>query len=178
MIKYFHSIIFDKPKSPLATFEYEQILIDSLVEKIEKKVDMKLIIEYHGHIYGPCIRNILSDNNLKEINVYIPPEYIFSYIEELKNLEYTYNPNSSFATETYYMSNKDKYSVSLIENMYEFKPDFDIDILMYDGYVLSNIDNYNIPITQTYQNIKNKIAKVISTSYDYSLKEEGYNIIL
>jgi len=177
MIRYFHSIIFDKPTKPITKQENDEIIIDSLIEKIDKHVDMSLIIKYDGYIYGPCIRNILSNQYLKDINVAIPSEGIFSYIEELKSRGYEYNYELSLISDTYYMCLVDNISINITENTYTYRPDFDIDILMYDGYILSNINKYDTSIIETYEKISKKQAKVISNCYDYSLKDKGFEII-
>ncbi len=172
MYKYVISFFFKEEKKN----ENENIH-QFMIDKIEKYINMENIIQYNGFIYGTCIRDILADINLTIIDISLPSTEIFSFIEKMKQYGYDYNCNLSIISQTYVLSKYNTYSLRLVEQDSEMYPDYDIDVLCYDGYVITNINNDN-SIIEIYNKIKNRKATVISKSYDYSLSEKNFEIIL
>lgn len=147
----------------------------SMIDKIEKCINMKLIIEHKGFIYGPCIRNILANIENEIIDISLPTEDIFTFIEIMKKHNYEYNSNLSIVSQTYVLTKFGEYSLRLVEQDHENHPDFDIDTLSYDGYVISNKYDES-SVMDIYNKIKSRKAKIISTSYDYTLAENNFTI--
>lgn len=155
----------------------KELIHQDMISKIEEYIDMSLIIEYEGFIYGECIRDMLIDYKPKIMDVSMPTLNLYFYINDIIKLGYKYNYDLSVLNQTNVYTKNDN-SLRIVEEYCEFLPDVDIDNLIFDGYIITKRDTYSGTIYDIYDNISKREAKLLMKyQFDYTLKDKGFKIL-
>lgn len=146
---------------------------------------VNLVIKYDGCIFGGCVRDFIRGDDPSDIDVSISDAHVQDFYESLPRLGYLMlnkfgtkfskgEGDSQIIVDVCELSEDSEFKVELC-----IAPDFDVNMLAWDGIMLFDYSSPNYGISDIIGNIKMKRAAKISPS-DIRLRkmlDKGWIII-
>lgn len=154
--------------------------------KVEDIPFFSILFRYKGSVFGGYLRDLIANENPKDINVIISEKYFneFNFHLTKENFSSYFYENGTISYE------KDNHRlIHVILTDYEpeqtpltpnLKPDFDVNLLAFNGTAFYNWHDPTEEIDGIIEAIKTRTAtqlSKISEEMKISMKEKGYEII-